>query len=95
MYASSNWPVIIRREGGGSGGTSAQTQAVALGLGSLFNHSALDQNVGWERDVVAQCITYTALRDIRAGEELYVVFDNLVLSIPQTEFRKHRSRIMS
>lgn len=35
----------------------------------MFNH-ALDQNVGWERDVARSLVTYTALRDIKAGEEL-------------------------
>ena len=67
---ASNWPVVRQ-----DGSTVSQTQAVALGLGSLFNHSTLNQNVGWERDVVAQCITYRALRDIRAGDELYVILE--------------------
>lgn len=49
---------------------------MALGLGSLFNHSTLNQNVGWERNLVAQCITYRALRDVRAGEELYVILES-------------------
>ena len=49
---------------------------MALGLGSLFNHSTLNQNVGWERDLVAQCITYRALRDIQAGEELSVILES-------------------
>jgi hypothetical protein len=46
------------------------TQAVILGLGSMFNHSTHEQNVGFERDVERQVITYRALRDIPAGEEL-------------------------
>lgn len=49
---------------------------MALGLGSLFNHSTFNQNVGWERDLVAQCTTYRALRDIKAGEELYVISES-------------------
>jgi SET domain-containing protein len=50
------------------------TQAVILGLGSMFNHSNLHQNVGWERDLGKQIITYTALRDIKAGEELCISY---------------------
>jgi SET domain-containing protein len=36
----------------------------------MFNHSSQDQNVVWERDLLRQTITYRALRDIQAGEEL-------------------------
>jgi SET domain-containing protein len=50
------------------------TQAVILGLGSMFNHSVPNQNVGWERDVPKQSMTYTALRDIKAGEELCISY---------------------
>lgn len=46
------------------------TQAVVLGLGSMFNHSAQFQNVGWERDLVKEVVVYKALRDIQPGEEL-------------------------
>lgn len=35
----------------------------------MFNHSR-DQNVGWIRDVDRRIITYRALIDIQAGEEL-------------------------
>ena len=51
-----------------------QTQAVVLGLGSLFNHSSQQQNVGWTRQIDARTITYTALRDIVAGEELCISY---------------------
>lgn len=50
------------------------TQAVILGLGSMFNHSALNQNVGWKRDVKNLLMTYTALRDIKEGEELCISY---------------------
>ncbi|PBP21748.1 SET domain protein [Diplocarpon rosae] len=50
------------------------TQAVVLGIGSMFNHSTLRQNVGWERDVTNLLITYIALRDIKAGEELCISY---------------------
>lgn len=36
----------------------------------MFNHSTHDQNVVWERDTERLIITYRALRDIPAGEEL-------------------------
>lgn len=63
-HCSSNWPITNRD------GSKAKAQAVILGLGSMFNHSAQDQNVVWERDVERQIITYRALHNIKAGEEL-------------------------
>ena len=51
-----------------------ETQAIALGLGSMFNHSTLRQNVVWKRDVEAGTITYTAHRDIESGEELCISY---------------------
>jgi uncharacterized protein len=62
----STWP--------SSDGSSKPTQAIALGLGSLFNHSTLRQNVGWQRLAFEQCIRYTALRDIAEGEELCISY---------------------
>jgi len=47
--------------------------ALALGLGSLFNH-ARTPNVGWVRDYHRAVIRYTALRDIAAGEELCISY---------------------
>ena len=72
--------------------TASQTQAVALGLGSLLNHSSLNQIVGWERDFGAQCITYRALRDIRAGEELYVLLESGYSTLSQMLKVELRSR---
>lgn len=40
----------------------------------MFNHSTLHQNVGWERDIKNQLITYLTLRDIQAGEELCISY---------------------
>jgi hypothetical protein len=40
----------------------------------MFNHSTLHQNVVWTRDLDAQCITYTALREIAMGEELCISY---------------------
>jgi hypothetical protein len=50
------------------------TQAIIFGLGSMFNHSTLQQNVGWERDLENKLITYVALRDIKEGEELCISY---------------------
>lgn len=62
----STWPSV---ESG-----SPPTQAIALGLGSLFNHSTLHQNVGWKRVLSDQCLIYSALRDIDEGEELCISY---------------------
>ncbi|OAP56918.1 hypothetical protein AYL99_09030 [Fonsecaea erecta] len=55
------------------------TQALALGLGSMFNHSTRDQNVGWKRNTETEVIVYTALRDIKAGEELCISYGSVRL----------------
>lgn len=59
-----NWP--------DPGSPKERTQAVVLGLGSMFNHSVHDQNVGWTRSLEKQVLVYTALRDIHPGEELCI-----------------------
>ncbi|KAJ2890089.1 hypothetical protein GGI21_006306 [Coemansia aciculifera] len=49
--------------------------ALALGLGSMFNHEPLGrENIGFIRDVGLGLIRYTALRDIAAGEELCICY---------------------
>lgn len=63
------WPVATN-----SGKTL--TQALALGLGSMFNHSTLRQNVTWQRDLKAECIIYISHRDIQPGEELCISYGN-------------------
>jgi uncharacterized protein len=50
------------------------TQAMVLGLGSMFNHSRQNQNVGWTRDPEQQVIVYRALKDIAVGEELCISY---------------------
>ncbi|KAK3050496.1 hypothetical protein LTR09_008408 [Extremus antarcticus] len=50
------------------------TQAIVLGLGSMFNHSRLHQNVAWQRDLERQVVVYRALRDIAADEELCISY---------------------
>ena len=64
------------------------TQAVILGLGSMFNHSAPNQNVGWERDIDRQLMTYTTLRDVKAGEELCISYGQR-LTFKDTEEELH------
>lgn len=64
-----NWPLL-----GASGRPSGTTQAIVFGLGSMFNHSARAQNVGWHRDLARQVVVYRALRDIAAGEELCISY---------------------
>jgi hypothetical protein len=53
---------------------TAKPQALILGLGSMFNHSHLHQNVGWTRDVDKLVIVYRTLRDVPAGEELCISY---------------------
>ena len=68
------------------GSTASQIPAVALGLGSPFKHSTFKQSVevGWERDLSTQYITYRALLDIKARQEVYVdVMSVSVLSVLQ------------
>lgn len=49
------------------------TMALALGLGSLFNHTA-HANVSYELDRTAQCIRYRTVRDVVPGEELCISY---------------------
>lgn len=49
-------------------------QAIVLGLGSMFNHSAIRQNIGWIRNLEAGVIVYSTLRDIEQGEELLISY---------------------
>lgn len=63
-----NWPSQD------SSDKQTKTQAVVFGLGSMFNHSIQDQNVGWKRDVDRELVIYRALRDIEEGEELCISY---------------------
>ena len=55
-------------------GKAIKTQAIVFGLGSMFNHSRAQQNVGWRRDLDRELIVYYAVRDIDAGEELCISY---------------------
>ncbi|KAG0230169.1 hypothetical protein BGW41_002591 [Actinomortierella wolfii] len=50
--------------------------ALALGLGSMFNHSN-KPNVGYQRLFDQRCIRYSTLRDIQPGEELFISYGNV------------------
>ncbi|KAL2073190.1 hypothetical protein VTL71DRAFT_10514 [Oculimacula yallundae] len=73
-----NWPYTpptgTSTQGADATKLPATTQAVILGLGSMFNHSTMHQNVGWDRDVKNLLVTYITLRDIKAGEELCISY---------------------
>ena len=51
----------------------------------MFNHSTRNQNVVWTRDLDALCITYTAHREIAAGEELCISYGSGRLWFEDTE----------
>ncbi|KAG0136736.1 hypothetical protein HOY82DRAFT_473080, partial [Tuber indicum] len=69
LHYSYNWPRAC-----GTTGKYTMHQAIVLGLGSMFNHSSLGQNIGWRRDLEKEVIIYTALRDIAEGEELLISY---------------------
>lgn len=66
-----NWPITL------PSGKVSVTQAVVFGLGSLFNHSRRP-NVGWRRDVERECVVYSTLREVQAGEELCISYGERV-----------------
>ncbi|KIJ64466.1 hypothetical protein HYDPIDRAFT_45162, partial [Hydnomerulius pinastri MD-312] len=47
--------------------------ALALGLGSLFNHSS-QPNVSFSVDAARECIVYTSARPINLNEELCIFY---------------------
>jgi SET domain-containing protein len=61
------------------------TQALALGLGSMFNHSTKAQNVRWSRDTDQDNIVYTSIREIQAGEELCISYGSRILWFDDVE----------
>jgi SET domain-containing protein len=50
-------------------------EALALGYGSLINHS-YERNVGVDFDFEKKEIIFTALRDINVGEELFINYND-------------------
>lgn len=62
-----SYTFIWEKRAGGS------TMALALGLGSLFNHNPR-ANVSYELDRRAECIRYRTVRSIDVGEELCICY---------------------
>ncbi|WFD30925.1 tRNA-specific adenosine deaminase subunit tad3 [Malassezia sp. CBS 17886] len=54
--------------------TQGNTMALALGLGSLFNHHPTSANVSYELDRRAHCIRYRTVRAISPGDELCICY---------------------
>jgi uncharacterized protein len=50
--------------------------AIALGYGSLYNHS-YSPNARYEFGDDEECLAFIALRDIAAGEEITINYNNL------------------
>ena len=73
----------------------SMTQALALGLGSMFNHSTKAQNVRWSRNTEQDYIVYTSLRDIEAGEELCISYGSRVLWFEDVEERERAKLLAS
>ncbi|KAJ1680130.1 hypothetical protein EV182_000618 [Spiromyces aspiralis] len=66
-------------------------QALALGLGSIFNHEPIGyENIGFVRDIDAQVINYWSLRDIESGEELCICYGAHVWFEDHSEGSKDR-----
>ena len=73
----------------------SMTQALALGLGSMFNHSTKAQNVRWSRNTEQDYIVYTSLRDIEVGEELCISYGSRVLWFEDVEERERAKLLAS
>lgn len=54
--------------------TAGNTMALALGLGSLFNHDPVSANVSYELDKPTRSIRYRTVRHIHSGEELNICY---------------------
>jgi uncharacterized protein len=80
VTAEPQFTVLLSTSGTVSSSTSGDVaapksprQALALGLGSMFNHKRIP-NVAWERSILTQSIRYFTLRDIEEGEELCISY---------------------
>ncbi|KAA8903188.1 hypothetical protein FN846DRAFT_68131 [Sphaerosporella brunnea] len=87
LHYSYNWPTPTD-----DGKSSVLRQAIVLGLGSMFNHSARRQNVGWKRNLEKQVVVYTALRDIAKGEELLISYGPHLTFVDAEEAMWQRGR---
>ena len=57
-------------------GPDCQQAAIALGYGSLYNHS-YTPNARYEFRESEECLEFIALRDIQPGEEITINYNNL------------------
>jgi SET domain-containing protein len=57
-------------------GDDCQQAAIALGFGSLYNHS-YTPNARYEFREAEECLEFIALRDIQPGEEITINYNNL------------------
>jgi uncharacterized protein len=55
-------------------GTGGKRAAIVLGYGSLYNHS-FTPNAVHRKDTAADAMTVIALRDIAAGEEIFIRYE--------------------
>lgn len=51
----------------------------------MFNHSTLQQNIGWKRNTETAVIVYSALRNIKTGEELCISYGSARLWFPDAD----------
>src|SRR3954462_9837444 len=63
-------------------GDDYKQAAIALGYGSLYNHS-YTPNARYEFREAEECLEFIALRDIEAGEEITINYNNLGASALQ------------
>ena len=57
-------------------GEDCEQGAIALGYGSLYNHS-YEPNARFEFHEDQDCLEFIALREIEAGEEITINYNNL------------------
>tara|TARA_Y100000004_G_C8883958_1_gene398855 strand:+ start:53 stop:433 length:381 start_codon:yes stop_codon:yes gene_type:complete len=53
---------------------------IALGFGCIYNHNEKNPNVDWDLDSEERVMTFTAIRDIKAGDELMFDYQSPVLN---------------
>ena len=72
---------------------STGDMALALGLGSLFNHDDVSPNVTYELDKLTTTIRYTTKRHISPGEELCIYYGHGIRFGPKGELLVHREKV--
>ena len=49
---------------------------IALGFGSIYNHSKEKMNINWKINKEQRIMVFTAIKDIKIGEELLFNYDS-------------------